>query len=139
MNLIEEFTFITQKYCDTPQLFSKAGGYFLVSSLLGKYFSSSMMPPPGRPNIWFILSSIPGRMRRSSIHGYTMYVYEKVMIKYLKDNGCGDEDIDKQVLSVHPMVKVWEEIMPYLLDMNRSYKSVYSSKDRTDSSFYNNV
>ena len=35
------------------------------------------------------------------------------------------EDIDKQVLSVHPMVKVWEEIMPYLLDMNRSYRRFY--------------
>jgi len=33
------------------------------------------------------------------------------------------EDIDKQVLSVHPVVKVWEEVMPYLLDMNKSYRS----------------
>ena len=39
------------------------------------------------------------------------------------------EDIDKLVLSVHPMVKVWEEIMPYLLDINRSYKSFYHNRN----------
>ncbi len=35
------------------------------------------------------------------------------------------EDVDKLVLSVHPIVKIWEEIMPYLLDLNRSYKLFY--------------
>ena len=40
------------------------------------------------------------------------------------DQSCY-EDIDEQVLSVHPMVKIWQEVMPYLLDMNKSYKSFY--------------
>lgn len=35
------------------------------------------------------------------------------------------EDIDKQVLEVHPMVRVWEDVLPYLLDMNKSYKRFY--------------
>ena len=35
------------------------------------------------------------------------------------------EDVDRQVLEVHPVVKMWEEITPYLLKMNRSYKGVF--------------
>lgn|GEM_PF-5035160 len=37
------------------------------------------------------------------------------------------KDIDRQVLSVHPMVQVWQEILPYLLDMNKRYKRFYNS------------
>jgi len=39
------------------------------------------------------------------------------------------EDVDWQVLSIHPMVKVWEEIMPCLLYMNRSYKRFYHNSN----------
>jgi len=39
------------------------------------------------------------------------------------------EGINKQVLSLHPMVKVWEEIMPCLLDMNRSCKRFYHNSN----------
>jgi hypothetical protein len=35
------------------------------------------------------------------------------------------EDIDKQVLDVHPMVEIWTTITPFLLDLNRSYKRFY--------------
>ena len=37
------------------------------------------------------------------------------------------EDIDREVLSVHPLVKVWEDALPYLLDMNKSYHSFYNN------------
>lgn len=37
------------------------------------------------------------------------------------------EDIDRQVLSVHPVVRLWEVVMPYLLDMNKSYKRFYDN------------
>jgi hypothetical protein len=45
------------------------------------------------------------------------------------------EDIDRQVLSVHPTVKVWEEVMPYLLDLNRSYKRFYHNSNSKAISF----
>lgn len=35
------------------------------------------------------------------------------------------EDIDRQVLSLHPVVRIWEDVLPYLLDMNKSYHSFY--------------
>lgn len=35
------------------------------------------------------------------------------------------EDVDRQALSVHPVVKMWEEITPYMLEFNRSYKRLF--------------
>ncbi len=37
------------------------------------------------------------------------------------------EDVDRMVLESHPVVKFWEEIMPCLLDLNRSYKRFYDN------------
>ena len=81
-DLIDEFVEIVTPYCDAPSSFIEAGGYYLVSILLGRYFRCTQMPQRGRPNIWFILSSIPGRMRRSTIQHYTDHVYQRVMMGY---------------------------------------------------------
>ena len=35
------------------------------------------------------------------------------------------EDVDKLVLDTHPVVKIWQEITPYLLQMNSSYQGVF--------------
>ena len=37
------------------------------------------------------------------------------------------EDVDKLVLDSHPMVRVWEEVLPYILKYNRSYKPFYDN------------
>ena len=37
------------------------------------------------------------------------------------------EDVDRLVLDTHPVVKFWTEISPYLLQMNRSYRSFYNN------------
>jgi len=81
-DLIDEFVDIVTPYCDAPSSFIEAGGYYLISTLLGRYFRCTQMPQRGRPNIWFILSSIPGRMRRSTIQHYTDHVYQRTMMGY---------------------------------------------------------
>lgn len=81
-DLIDEFVDIVTPYCDAPSGFIEAGGYYLTSTLLGRYFRCTQMPQRGRPNIWFILSSVPGLMRRSTIQHYTDYVYQRVMMGY---------------------------------------------------------
>lgn len=37
------------------------------------------------------------------------------------------EDVDKEVLEKHPVVKIWEEVCPYLLKLNSSYESFYDN------------
>lgn len=81
-DLIDELVDIVTPYCDAPSSFIEAGAYYLISTLLGRYFRCTQMPQRGRPNIWFILSSIPGRMRRSTIQHYTDYVYQRVMMSF---------------------------------------------------------
>lgn len=68
-NLIEEYINIIKEYTDSPKIFQQASGYFLTSTLLGQYFNIQWLHK-GRPNVWFILSSIPGRMRRSTIQDF---------------------------------------------------------------------
>jgi hypothetical protein len=88
-NLIENYVDITKKYTDAPEMFLRAGGFFLISSLLGEFFSLPDVKV-GRLNVWFILSSIPGRMRRSSVMNYANFVLKKTLIQYYvnqnKDN-----------------------------------------------------
>jgi len=81
-DLIDEFVEIVTPYCDAPPSFIESGGYYLISTLLGRYFRCTQMPQRGRPNIWFILSSVPGLMRRSTIQHYTDHVYQRVMMGY---------------------------------------------------------
>lgn len=78
-DLIDEFVGIVRPYCDSPDCFIEAGGYYLVSDLLGRFFACSSMPQRGKPNVWVIMSSIPGRMRRSTIQHYTEYVRRKAL------------------------------------------------------------
>ena len=84
-DFITRFVNICSKYCDSPEVFIEAGGYHIVASLLGRYFKSKWLPKPGRPNLWFICSSIPGRMRRSSVYGFVEFVYKKVLEKMTKE------------------------------------------------------
>jgi hypothetical protein len=35
------------------------------------------------------------------------------------------EDVDHLVLQHHPVVKIWEELTPYLLKFNTSYQAVF--------------
>ena len=84
-DIIEEYIRIVEKYLDAPSTFIRASAYHVVSSLLGQYF---WCPHIGssqgglHPNTWFILSSIPGRTRRSTVAGYANKVYKDALITY---------------------------------------------------------
>jgi len=95
-DLIDEFVDIVTPYCDAPSGFIEAGGYYLISTLLGRYFRCTQMPQRGRPNIWFILSSIPGRMRRSTIQHYTDHVYQRVMMGYYEKLNIAPNFIEEE-------------------------------------------
>ncbi len=83
-DLIDEFVGIVRPYCDSPDCFIEAGGYYIMSTLLGRFFRCTQMPQRGKPNTWIILSSIPGRMRRSTIQHYTDYIYKRAMVKFFE-------------------------------------------------------
>jgi hypothetical protein len=95
-DLIDEFVDIVTPYCDAPSSFIEAGGYYLISTLLGRYFRCTQMPQRGRPNVWFILSSIPGRMRRSTIQHYTDYIYQRAMMGYYEKFNIAPHFSDKE-------------------------------------------
>ena len=87
MDLIEEFKRIVTHYLDAPNIFIEAAAYHTVSSLLGRFFHCSFIPGGqhgARPNIWFIIASIPGRTRRSTIANYSTYTYRRSLEKFYK-------------------------------------------------------
>lgn len=81
-DLIDEFVAIVEPWCDAPINFIEAGGYHLVSDCLGRFFYAPGLPQEARPNLWMILSSIPGRMRRSSVQHYVDYVRKKALTQF---------------------------------------------------------
>lgn len=79
-NIIDEFTKRLMSYTDAPEIFIRACGYYLISATLGEFYRNKLVPfGSQRPNLWVILSSIPGRMRRSSIQGITYRAFERIV------------------------------------------------------------
>lgn len=67
LNIIEEYVNVVSKETDSPKTFITACAYHLVSNMLGRYFYCMEMPYKNkRPNLWYILSSVSGRGRRST-------------------------------------------------------------------------
>ncbi len=95
-DIIKLYVDVVSEYLDAPEIFIRASAYHLVSSLLGRFFHCSSIPGfpklHFRPNTWFIISSIPGRTRRSTLLNYTNSVYRDTISPYLsetlrKENG----------------------------------------------------
>jgi len=88
-SLIEKYTTAISEYCDAPEIFIKASGYHLISALPGRFCSSLAIPGLSlkglRPNVWFILSSIPGRTRRSTVQFYDRHIYKKSLSLFYDD------------------------------------------------------
>jgi len=91
LDLIEKFVRIVTPYCDSPLDYIEAGAYFLVSSLLGR-FTVLVDVGSGKPNPWFILSSIPGLFRRSSILRHVKYVYRRALTRFYDSKLPRDSD-----------------------------------------------
>ena len=80
-DLIDEWVHSISPYIDAPFPFIEATGYHLVSDLLGRFFNCASMPN-GRPNLWILISSIPGRARRSSLQGLAEKVTHSSLLQY---------------------------------------------------------
>lgn len=87
MDLIDDYVEIVGRYSDAPKVFIEASAYHNVSALLGRFFRSTNFAGGGdtRPNIWFIISSVPARTRRSTVAKYSTWIYEKVLQEYYMD------------------------------------------------------
>ena len=104
---IEDYTKLLYDYNDAPNVFNQASAYHLTSTLLGRFFKIPWVSLGGRPNVWLIISSIPGRMRRSSIQKVDRYIYEKVLTKYFSSVKNIPEEVpdeDKSKISAKEMV-----------------------------------
>lgn len=79
--LLKKLMDITTKYCDAPMVFHIALAYHVISVTLGQFFEMPDLKC-GRPNVWFVLSCIPGRGRRSTIMGYNHKLLFSTLMKY---------------------------------------------------------
>jgi len=100
VDLLENYIARVSKRLDAPKVFIEASAYHLVSSLLGRYFRCSFIPGTPhvgfRPNTWFLLSSIPGRTRRSTVSNSSTYVYKEVLKNHIVQCGFIDNNADNQ-------------------------------------------
>jgi len=80
-DLIDEWCGIVEPYIDTPKSFIEGAGIFITSTLLGRFVECSIMPSK-RPNTWNVISSIPGRARRSSIQSMADKVIHRALYGY---------------------------------------------------------
>lgn len=79
-----------EQFIDAPRTFLIGGAYWLNSALLGQFYRCEVIPS-GMPNVWYVMSSIPGRCRRSSVMGAYVTIYRKVMSNYLEKTGAIDQ------------------------------------------------
>ncbi|MCJ7570298.1 MAG: hypothetical protein MUO82_00250 [Candidatus Thermoplasmatota archaeon] len=70
---------------DAPDIFLQSCSYHIISTILGQYFEiyDSQIT---RPNLWFILSSIPGRTRRSTVARYNENIISSAFTKFYEEN-----------------------------------------------------
>lgn len=80
MSFIDNYVEKIETQTDAPRIFIEASAYYLASATLGEYYYNSLVPRGvNRPNLWVILSSIPGRMRRSTIQNIANNIYTNVI------------------------------------------------------------
>jgi len=105
MGFIEQYVNLVSKYTDAPEIFVQASGYHIISNTLGPYFRI-MSSKCDRPNLWFMLSSIPGRTRRSTIIGYDSTVLQNAWTKFFIETS--EENISQKVAYQRYMTSVIE-------------------------------
>ena len=71
MNLIKDYVNIVSEITDAPKTFLIASAYHYISSTIGKYvvcpFLSRSVDKPFKPNLWSIISGLPGISRKSTV------------------------------------------------------------------------
>lgn len=102
LNFVDEFSKLLTTYIDTPKIFADAAAFALTSTLIGPYFESHWVPH-GTCNLFIVLSSIPGRTRRSTIQSAVEHVYKRVKKRQMIDTfrrdkkfeGASDEELNE--------------------------------------------
>ena len=80
VDFIDEYTKQVMEYTDAPESFIRASAYYIVSATLGEFYVNRLVPfGAQRPNLWLVLSSIPGRMRRSTVQRLAYMSYKKII------------------------------------------------------------
>lgn len=112
MDIVEEFYRVVREHTDTPEVFIRASAYFLISSTLGRFFTShninSTRDTGFRPNVWFILSSIPGATRRSTLIKFVMVTYFGVLEKFLSHVLPENIEIEEGVFTTNHSERIRE-------------------------------
>jgi len=87
VDIITTFENIVSKHTDAPKEFITAAGYHLVSCTLGPHFviPGARGVNNARPNLWFLLASIPGRFRRSTVQDFHNLAYREAIVEYRKE------------------------------------------------------
>jgi len=97
-NLIDSFVDFTKNYVDSPIEFVEAAGYSLISAVMGEFLTSEWLPSlTRRPNLWIVLSSIPGRMRRSSLNAIYDPIYREGKKVVLRERAENEEELERLV------------------------------------------
>jgi len=96
MSFFDKYVKYVIEITDTPTEFIEASAFHLLSSILSRYFFLPGISMHTRPNVMFLMSSIPGRTRRSTLTDIDRRVY-KLSYKHLVETN--DEDKIEQVVS----------------------------------------
>lgn len=107
-NLIDEYVEIVSGYTDSPREFVEATGYYIVSTLLGRFCRTPYARGMAKPNVWFLISSMPGLMRRSTVIGWANYVYKRALTRYFNE----ELGMDKYEAKLKVMYSLIEEGTP---------------------------
>lgn len=96
MNFIDDFCRIMGEITDAPEIFVRAGGYYIISVLCGVNVKCSITPSIDGtpPNDWFLISGVPGVTHRSTIVDEVLRIYKKTQKKLLLDAGIFAKDTE---------------------------------------------
>ncbi len=83
-DLLDDYLSIIREFTDAPDIFLQSNAYHMISTTLGQFFKiyDSHIE---RPNLWFILSSIPGRTRRSTVISYNEQLISRAFTRFYEE------------------------------------------------------
>ena len=83
-DLLTDYLNIIREFTDAPDIFLQSCAYHVISTTLGQYFGINNAKIK-RPNTWFVLSSIPGRTRRSTVCNFNEQAISRVFKGFYKE------------------------------------------------------
>jgi len=128
-NPIRQYVRNISRYTDAPLPFIEASAYWIVSSTLGHLFQMTQMRNTKMaPNLWVLLSSIPGRMRRSTIQGYASDIASRVLTEYFVIDHLPPEDARQKVESMFIEEGTPEGIIDHIQETKLKMYCIFSTE-----------